>query len=54
MLATAQAWRGPGPLVLVTHQVNISQLTDTFTAMGDMLVTRHEAGRLKVLARRAA
>lgn len=51
VLAAARAWRGPGPLVLVTHQVNISHLTGEFTAMGEMLATRHIEGRLQVLAR---
>ena len=51
VLATARAWRGPGPLVLVTHQVNISHITGEFTAMGEMLATRHIEGRLQVLAR---
>lgn len=51
VLAAAQAWRGPGPLVLVTHQVNISHITGEFTAMGEMLATRHAGGRLQVLAR---
>ena len=39
------------PLVLVTHQVNITDLTGEFTAMGEMLAVRHEDGRLRVLAR---
>lgn len=51
VLAAARAWRGPVPLVLVTHQVNISHLTGEFTAMGEMLATRHHNGRLQVLAR---
>lgn len=51
VLAAARGWRGPGPLVLVTHQVNISRYTGEFTAMGEMLAARHEAGRLRVLAR---
>ena len=50
-LAAARGWRGPGPLVLVTHQVNISHITGEFTAMGEMLATRHIEGRLQVLAR---
>ena len=39
------------PLVLVTHQVNISHITGEFTSMGEMLATRFADGRLKVLAR---
>jgi hypothetical protein len=39
--------------MLVTHQVNISALTGTFLAMGEVLITRPGAGdRLPVLARR--
>ena len=54
ILAAARAWRGPGPLVLVTHQVNITDLTGEFTAMGEMLAVRHEGAGLQVLARLAA
>lgn len=51
VLVAAQAWRGPGPLVLVTHQVNISHITGEFTSMGEMLAARHADGRMQVLAR---
>jgi len=51
VLAAARSWRGPGPLVLVTHQVNISRYTGEFTAMGELLAVRHEGGRLRLLAR---
>lgn len=51
VLAAAHAWRNPGPLVLVTHQVNISHITGEFTAMGEMLAARAANGRLQVLAR---
>jgi phosphohistidine phosphatase SixA len=54
VLAAARAWRGPGPLVLVTHQVNISHITGEFTAMGDMLAARVADGRMQVLARLSA
>lgn len=37
--------------VWVTHQVNITALTGTSVAMGEVLVTRPTDGRLKVLAR---
>lgn len=33
-----RSFRGPGTLVMVTHQVNISALTGEFTAMGEALV----------------
>lgn len=54
VLAAARAWRGPGPLVLVTHQVNISHITGEFTAMGEMLAARVADGRMQVLARLSA
>ena len=31
------AWGGPGTLVLVTHQVNITALTDIFPAAGEII-----------------
>lgn len=37
--------------VWVTHQVNISALTNTSPAMGEALITRWKAGRLEVLGR---
>ncbi|MGL1834027.1 histidine phosphatase family protein [Rhodocyclaceae bacterium SMB388] len=37
--------------VWVTHQVNITALTGTSVAMGEVLVTRPADGRLQVLAR---
>lgn len=37
--------------VWVTHQVNITALTGTSVAMGELLVTRPGDGRLQVLAR---
>jgi broad specificity phosphatase PhoE len=40
-----------GNWVWVTHQVNISSLAGTPVAMGEVLVARPEAGRLRVLAR---
>lgn len=40
------------PLVLVTHQVNISALTGTGTASGEIVVARHEDdGNIAVLGR---
>ena len=33
-------WKGPGTLVLVTHQVNVTALTDIFPASGEMVVLR--------------
>lgn len=46
------AWRGPGVLVAVTHQVNIQALTGENTASGEMLVLRREADGRHVLVGR--
>jgi broad specificity phosphatase PhoE len=43
------AWTGPGVLVLVTHQVNISALTGQATAMGEAVVLRPAGGDFSVL-----
>jgi broad specificity phosphatase PhoE len=56
VLQALQGVKAPRNLVLVTHQVNISALTGSFTAMGEMLLTRPGQtadGRLRVLARQA-
>ncbi len=39
------------PVVLVTHQVNITALTGVFPAEGEIIVLRREPGRLIVVAR---
>ncbi len=39
------------PVVLVTHQVNITALTGIFPAEGEVLVLRREPGKLGVAAR---
>lgn len=44
-------WRGPGVLVVVTHQVNITALTDAVPASGEGIVVRPAAGGLKVVGR---
>jgi broad specificity phosphatase PhoE len=41
---TVQDWRSSGVLVLVTHQVNITALTDVFPGEGEMLVLRPKLG----------
>ncbi|WP_293398759.1 hypothetical protein [Polaromonas sp.] len=53
---TAQArallsrWRGPGTLVVVTHQINITALTGIYPASAQGVVLRPSAdGSLKVL-----
>jgi len=43
--------RGVGPLVLVTHDVNIRALTGEYLEQGEMLLTELRAGRLAVLGR---
>jgi phosphohistidine phosphatase SixA len=40
----AARWQGPGNLVLVTHQVNITALTGVFPAQGEMVVLRPGGG----------
>lgn len=53
VLQSVRGLVAPKNLMLVTHQVNISALTGTFLAMGEVLITRPGAGdRLPVLARR--
>ncbi|MES2785204.1 MAG: histidine phosphatase family protein [Pseudomonadota bacterium] len=46
-------WKGPGALVVVTHQVNITQLTGQTLSSGDGLVVRVPPGNgpLEVLGR---
>lgn len=43
--ARVAAWEGPGTLVLVTHQVNITALTDIFPAAGEIIVLAPAAER---------
>jgi len=54
VLQALKSFKAPRNLVLVTHQVNISALTGSFTAMGEMLLTRpgqKTDSKLRVLAR---
>ena len=45
-------WRGPGTLVVVTHQVNITALTGVLPASGEGVVLRRGSGsRLDVVGR---
>ena len=49
--ALLAAWRGPGAMVVVTHQVNIQALTGAAAASAEGLVVRPDAsGSLKVVA----
>lgn len=45
------AWRGPGALVVVTHQVNISALTGGATASGEGVVLRPVGDQLVPVGR---
>ena len=45
------SWRGPGVLVVVTHQVNITALTDIVPASGEGVVVRPAATGLRLLGR---
>ena len=44
-------WQGPGNLLLVTHQVNITALVGGGVASGDMVVVQPENGELTVIGR---
>jgi broad specificity phosphatase PhoE len=44
-------WRGPGILVVVTHQVNITSLTNLTPASGEAVVVRWNDGALRTLGR---
>lgn len=46
-----EEWRGVGPLVLVTHDVNIRALTGEYVAQGEMVLTVLRDGRLEVIGR---
>jgi phosphohistidine phosphatase SixA len=48
LLAT---WKGPGVLVVTTHQVNITALTGVVPASGEGIVVKHSDGQLQVLGR---
>lgn len=44
------AYKGNAPLVLVTHQVNITALTDVYPRSGEIVVARRDAdGNIRVL-----
>jgi phosphohistidine phosphatase SixA len=45
------AWPGPGALVVVTHQVNITALTDTVPESGEGIVLQRQGQRLLVKGR---
>lgn len=49
--ALLQGWRGPGVLVVSTHQVNIAALTGISPGSGEGIVVRPVEGGLRVLGR---
>jgi len=50
--AIVQRWKGPGVLVVVSHQVNIQALTGSFTSSGEGVVVRPtQGGELEVVGR---
>jgi phosphohistidine phosphatase SixA len=44
-------WRGSGALVVVTHQVNITQLTEIFPQSGEGIVIERSGKQLRVIGR---
>ena len=50
-LELLKAWSGPGTLVVVTHQVNITALTGVFPASGEGIVVATNNGALTVVGR---
>jgi phosphohistidine phosphatase SixA len=50
-LAILSAWRGPGALVVSTHQVNITALTGVVPNSGEGLVVRIADGRAAMIGR---
>lgn len=51
--AVLAGWQGPGPLVVVTHQVNITALTGIVPRSGEGVVIRLHAGRVEVIGQLA-
>ncbi len=46
-----QAWRGPGVLVVVTHQVNITALTGFVPDSGEGVVLQVQGGQMRLVGR---
>jgi phosphohistidine phosphatase SixA len=44
-----QTWRGPGTLIVVTHQVNITELTGIVPQSGEGVALRMQGNEIKVL-----
>lgn len=47
-------WRGPGNLVMVTHQVNITALTGVFPQSGEVVVLKPEGDGFTIVGRLSA
>ncbi|OJA06157.1 histidine phosphatase family protein [Halomonas sp. QHL1] len=45
------AWQGPGNLLLVTHQVNITALVGSGVGSGEMIVVRPEGDEMQIVGR---
>ncbi len=50
-LQLLQRWKGPGVLVVITHQVNITALTGIFPASGTGVIIKPGASGLTVIGR---
>lgn len=50
-LAILSQWQGPGTLVVVSHQVNISALSGIAPRPGEGIIMRRDEAALRVLAR---
>jgi hypothetical protein len=46
-----QGWQGTGTLVIVTHQVNITQLTGIYPASGEGIALKKQGNDLVVVGR---
>jgi phosphohistidine phosphatase SixA len=49
--ALLMEWKGPGTLIVVTHQVNITALTSIFPQSGEGIVLQKQGNQLKVVGR---
>ncbi len=50
-MATLKQWKGPGVMVVVTHQVNITALTSVVPRPGEGVVVKMNGTTLQVLGR---
>jgi phosphohistidine phosphatase SixA len=49
--ALLMGWKGPGTVVVVTHQVNITALTGIYPQSGEGIVLQKQGNQLKVVGR---